>query len=97
MCTVSMVMDDWNDRWRRSHPPLDPFFPDPVIFTTNGPTREEFDALKAELESLKKLLLAAKKYDEETGQPDCESDQKTALVKQLAKILDVDLSKIFTT
>lgn len=85
MCVVSVVMDDWINR----HPP--------VTFTytpSYGPTREEFEALKTELESLKKLLTAAKQYDEETGQPNCEDAKKVALIKQLADLIGVDLSKV---
>lgn len=58
-------------------------------------TRAEFDALKAELESLKQLLVAAKKYDAETGQPDCENADKIALFKKLAELLGVDFAEVF--
>ena len=105
MCTVSYVADDWNQRhpfpylpaqWPPSMPPsnddLETFR---VIMQNSEITRAEFDALKAELESFKKLLIAAKIYDEEIGQPGCESADKVALFKTLAKLLNVDLSDVF--
>ena len=69
MCTVSMI----GDQWQRDFVPR---YPDTI--TTTIPnikipavSRQEFEALKREMEELKKLLLAAKEYDEKTGQPDC--------------------------
>ena len=61
-----------------------------------GPvSREEFDALKKEMEELKKLLKAAKEYDEKTGQPDCHMDEKVELIKKIAELVGVDLKGIF--
>lgn len=94
------------DHWP-AFPPLQPFVPyeppkpEEIAKLLDGlnqakaPTREEFDALKAELESLKKLLVAAKQYDTETGQPDCEDADKIALFKKLAKMVGVDLESVF--
>ncbi len=90
MCTISIVMDDWTRRHQELQPPMVTFWP------PAGPSREEFDALKAEVESMKKLLIAAKLYDKETGQPDCESEDKIALFRKLAQMLGVDISEIFT-
>lgn len=56
MCTVSMVAQDWT---QRTWPQFQPLITQPEI------TRVEFDALKAELEAIKKLLIAAKQYDKE--------------------------------
>lgn len=58
-------------------------------------SRADFDALKREVEEMKKLLLRAKKYDEETGQPDCEMEDKVALLKKVAQLVGVDLSEVF--
>ena len=82
-------------RNRRNSPPIDLAKFAEAIEKSKGPTRAEFDALKAELESLKKLLAAAKKYDEETGQPECETEEKVALLKKLAQLVGVDLSSVF--
>lgn len=59
------------------------------------PTREEFEALKKEVEELKKLLLAAKEYDEKTGEPDCEIDEKVEVIKKIAKLVGVDMESVF--
>jgi len=55
-------------------------------------SRSEFEALKRELESLKSFLAAAKKYDTETGQPDCEDAEKVALLKRLGELVGVDVT-----
>lgn len=103
-----MVAQDWADRWRDRLPFYhEPLFPPP----TRAPkpadlaeflkpvqpviSRQEFDALKAELEAVKKLLVAAKQYDKETGQPDCEDAEKVRLFKRLAELVGVDLSAVF--
>lgn len=58
-------------------------------------SREEFDALRCEVEELKALLLAAKAFDEATGQPDCEMDEKVELIKRVAEAVGVDLEDLF--
>lgn len=111
MCTVSMIFDEWNRRpnmpWGS---PYDqhPFTPAPPTSLPNNfeevlnklqgeqlVTRKEFNALKQELESLKKLLIAAKQYDKESGQPDCEQADKAALLRQIAKLIGVDFEEVF--
>ena len=47
------------------------------------------------MRELKKLLLAAKGYDEKTGQPDCETDDKVALIKAVAEAVGVDFDSVF--
>lgn len=83
MCVVSAVGDNWKD----SFPNRWPTYPDV--------TREEFDALKKEVKELKELLLAAKKFDEATGQPNCEMDEKIDLIKKVAKELGIDMTGVF--
>ena len=89
MCVVSNIGDHFTrDRfpqndWQQYHT-----HPELV-------TKEEFNKLKAEMEALKKLLKAAKIYDEETGQPDCEMEDKVAIIKDLAEKLGVDLEDVF--
>ena len=48
----------------------------------NGPTREQF-------EEFLELLRAAKKFDEATGQPDCELEEKKSFIRKLAEHLGV--------
>ena len=105
MCTVSLIAQDFGDRWRDRL--QQPYLPQQEPFDMNkyvefmkqhSPvSRAEFDARKKDLEAVKKLLAAAKVYDAETGQPDCEDAAKTKLFRDLAKVLNVDLADIFPT
>jgi hypothetical protein len=67
----------------------------PVVYPTPQVSREEFDALRKEVQDALALLKKAKKYDDETGQPDCEVDEKVAALKAIAKLVGVDLSEVF--
>lgn len=63
--------------------------PEPAI------SKKDFDALKAEIEELKKLLLAAKRFDEATDQPECHDEEKIALIRQIADLVGVDVDEVF--
>ena len=91
MCTVSAISNEWIYR----NPSIIPA-PYPVHTYTDSPTRAEFDALKKDMEELKKLLLAAKQYDESTGQPDCEMEDKVKIITEIAKMVGVDLKDVFS-
>ena len=103
MCVVSMIGDDWQKMQLPKHPWVSPTYPTTPGYPhfPNGisvhpsPSREEFAALKREVEARKKLLLAAKAYDEATGQPDCEVDEKVDLIKRIAELVGVDISDVF--
>ena len=101
MCTVSNVGDGYRDTFpqRYSWYPFDPTVPnhqapslEELLKLTNN---EEIQKLRAEIVELKKLLAAAKKFDESTGQKDCEMDSKVAFLKQVAEAMGVDLSDVF--
>lgn len=97
MCVTSYVGDYYRDNLPEKHPwvlPVDGTLI-PGTLPARSPTQAEFDALKKEVEELKKLLLAAKRYDEETGERDCEMDAKIALIKEVAKLVGVDMDKVF--
>lgn len=74
--------------------PINPAVPMPGIDTPFTPTitlppvetvkKEDFEALRKEVQELKKLLEAAIKYDKETGEPDCHMDEKIELIKKVA-------------
>lgn len=90
MCTVSMVGDHYRDLWS-------PRFPD---WTTPGTvrlppdiSRQEFDDLKRQVDEMAKLLRRAKIYDRENDEPDCEIDEKMELLRKVAELVGVDLSK----
>ncbi len=91
MCMVSNIGDGWADTFPKK---WDHFNPPPIIVPPEV-SRAELEALRAEVKELKKLLLAAKKFDEATGQPNCEMDEKVKLIKAIAKLVGVDLEKIF--
>lgn len=51
--------------------------------------------MKAEVAELKELLLAAKKYDEATGQKDCEMEEKIELLRKIGDALGISLDEVF--
>lgn len=89
MCTVSMVGDYFRDRT------LPEKYPNWVDYRVPEVSQYEFQKLKKDVEELKKLLLAAKKYDEAVGEPDCEVDDKVELIKKIAAMVGVDMSEVF--
>lgn len=96
MCTVSMIGDEFSKRWDpyKINQPLNQQ-PDWNKLLKPPPSKEEFDALKKEVELMRDLLKAAKIYDEKNNEPHCEMDEKVALLKAMAKMMGVDLSEIF--
>jgi len=97
MCSVSMVSDHYKDNFIQRWPQPQPFQPmSPMAtFTIPPVSREEFDALKREVEDMKKLLLRAKEYDERNNEPHCEMDEKVALLKRVAELVGVNLDEVF--
>ena len=87
MCVYSMVADHYRDKW--SEAPWYPYIhnPSPPVIS-----REEFEALRRDVADLKSLLQRAKKYDADNGEPDCEMDEKVALLRKIAELVGVDLS-----
>lgn len=94
MCTVSNIVD----YGRTTIPQRYPWIGDQTFapIPPPSPTQAEFDALKREVESLKELLRAAKKYDDDTGQADCESDEKIAALRKIAELVGVSLDDVLT-
>lgn len=102
MCVVSMVGDHYRDKWQREWPNLpgtQPVGPSPLPAGLRHPevTRAEFDALKRDVLEMKALLKRAKIYDEENGEPDCEIDEKMALLRRMADFVGVDLDEVIGT
>lgn len=98
MCTVSMVGDHYRDfypsrypTWFQDSSPAAPA----VIVTPSSISREEFEALRRDVEDMKKLLVRAKEYDERNGEPHCEMDEKVALLKRIAEVVGIDLADVF--
>lgn len=96
MCVVSMIGDHYSDKWKdKWNNPLNPFMPTPLKPFTGFVSKEEFDALKKEVQEMKELLERAVEYDKRTNQPHCEMEEKVALLKKVAEAVGVDLSEIF--
>lgn len=99
--------DRWQDRpwWPGIVPPVWPSPPQPVYPIIQPPqtvvftpvpeiSRKEFDDLKREVTEMKELLKRAKKYDEDSGQRDCEIDEKMDLLRKVAKLVGVSLDDV---
>jgi hypothetical protein len=97
MCVVSNVGDFYSDRWKWvPDPPT--FYPTPDTVrppsVTIGVSREEFEVLRREVAEMKELLRAAKRIDELTGQPDCEMEDKVAVLRRVAELVGIDISDV---
>ncbi len=96
MCVVSNVGDYYGQRFQ----PYQPQIGGGIGGLGSGSilssiSREEFDQLKREVLEMKDLLLKAKEIDAKTGQPDCEQEDKVALLKAVAKAVGVSLDEVF--
>jgi len=87
MCVVSMVGDHFSEKWQQ---------PNYTQTFTNWPSvsRAEFDALKKEVEEMKQLLIKAKIYDERNNEPNCEMEEKIAKLREIAKLVGIDLDEV---
>ena len=87
MCVVSMIGDEFNERWKQ--PPYQQIF-------HNWPevSRAEFESLKKEVEELKSLLKRAKEYDEKNNEPSCELESKMKILREIAKLVGVNLDEV---
>lgn len=102
MCTVSMIGDGWRDQFPERWPNIYPHIPkiDDAVSAAafeeyKRKNEAEIAKLRKEIEELKELLLATKKFDEKTGQPNCEADDKVALIKKIAEMVGVDMNDVF--
>lgn len=104
MCTVSMIGDHYGDKWFPKRYPGDfqPFDPDKragrediaKILAGNQVTREEFDKLKAEVAEMTQLLKRALEYDRKNNEPDCQMEEKMALLRKVCDAVGIDLDEI---
>lgn len=103
MCSVSNMGDHWRDSFPDRYPGFYPKQPSVSPSTLPGVmwpdlsqvTRQEFEALKKDIQELKELLKAAKKYDEATNQKDCEMEDKVAFIRKMAEYVGVDMEEVF--
>jgi hypothetical protein len=94
MCTYSMVADEWGRTIPEQHPWVQPDgFAPRFNWDFTSPSKAEFDALKADVERMKKELEAARQQDIEEDQPDCEKEpEAVAFIKQVADYVGVDIT-----
>lgn len=97
MCVVSMVGDYYQQSLPQKYPETYERLLIGVGVTTypTGPSRDEFNELRREVLEMKELLKRAKAYDEKNGEPDCEMEEKVALLKKFAELVGVELDEIF--
>jgi hypothetical protein len=91
-----MVGDFYGDKWKWV-PTSQPFptVTQPQVTIVSGVSREEFEQLRREVADMKELLIRAKRYDAENGEPDCELDEKIATLKRVADLVGVSLDDVF--
>jgi hypothetical protein len=99
MCSVSMVGDFYSDKFRPYLTPNSPnvtypHIPSPVVTFLPPVSREEFEALKREVQDMKELLKRAKAYDEQNNEPHCETEEKIALLRKVAAAVGVSLDDV---
>lgn len=85
MCVVSFVGDFYRDQWK-------PYYPN-GWGTPPDVGRAEFDQLKRQVEEMKELLKRAAEYDKAHGQPDCQNDDKMAILRQIAAAVGIKLEE----
>lgn len=100
MCVVSNVGDDYSRRrlpdvWPTQWPPFPTPSSPPLPLLPKYVKVEEFERLRAEVEQMRRDLEAAKRQDIAEGNPDCEMDDKVKIVKEIARLVGVDLSEVF--
>lgn len=86
------------EQWQQPIFPIQTPLTDTSITITNSistVTKQEFDALKKEVEDMKALLKRAKIYDEQNNEPNCEMEDKVQMLKKVAELMGVSLDEIF--
>ena len=82
-----MIGDHFSQKWNQ------PSYTQ-IISNWNFVSKEEFDALKKEVEEMKQLLIKAKIYDEKNNEPNCEIEEKMAKLREIAKLVGLDLDEV---
>lgn len=100
--------DKWNpEDWKKQYPQIPHPFQQPgntnlgdLLHQYNH--QAQIDLLKKQLEELRKevlemkeILKVAKDYDERNNEPHCEMEEKVKLLKEVAKLVGVDLRDVF--
>jgi hypothetical protein len=88
-------MSNIGDVWAEKFPDKWPHFNPPPTYIPIQIPNWEIEALRKEVAELRKLLKAAKEFDSATGQPDCEMEQKVKLIKDIARLVGVNMEDVF--
>ena len=102
MCAVSMIGDHFGQQIPQQYPWTQPGSggaggtSGTIIYQQTGPSQADFDALKRDILQMKELLKKAKIYDEQTGQKDCEMEDKIKALRDIAVLVGISLDDIFT-
>lgn len=104
MCTVSMIMDHYGDKWRPLvpvQPWVQPWPVQPIQPQQPNMTPEDIARIFApkppavspeEIAEFRRLLDRAREYDKRNHEPDCELAEKRDALKVIAAALGVDIS-----
>lgn len=103
MCTVSMIMDHYGDKWRPLVPQItpwhqQPYVPDPKEAAEQAERMRQLFAPKPpaitpeEIAEFRRLLDRAREYDKRNNEPDCELAEKRDALKVIAAALGIDIS-----
>lgn len=92
-CMVSNVGDMWGQRLPQKFPQI-PWDQLQGLGQFPPVTRAEFDALKSEIAEMKEMLRRAKAFDEKIGSPNCEVEEKMALLRKIADLVGLSLDDV---
>lgn len=103
MCVVSMVMDHYRDKWwpltpnypstsPLQQPNLNPIDWDKVLNPHEA--NKEPAITDAEIREFRSLLERAREYDKKHHEPECEDAGKKAALKEIAKIMGINIDFI---
>lgn len=92
MCTYSMIVDHYHEKWWPQSP-YQPNNPNTLPGGT-GPTIYPPMPSQEDIEEFKKLLERARKYDKDNNQPDCDLETKKTALRELAKVWGIDIGFI---
>lgn len=93
-CMVSNVGDMWGQRLPQKFPTQPWIVPSSWPELVPAITREEFEALKAEVAEMKEMLKRAKAFDEKNGSPNCEIEEKMELLRKIAELVGISLDDV---
>lgn len=89
MCAYSAMIDNVTHPYMAVGPISG--WPGSILRREMNEMRDQF---QREINALRELLPHVQKYDQDTGQFDCESDEKLVLLRQIADKLGVDVKGI---